>query len=256
LSEAPFVVFHQLFPEAPAPRPADPTLAGSVPLRAWRHCLPFTSASGFGWYLFPPIEFSLLSDGDVVYWRASTAERWRVLDAPALLPGFADHCVQVGADELTGGGAPPFLGRGSEPNLVQIWTGILARTQPGWSLSLRPVANHPRDSRFEILDGLVQTDIWFGPLVTPVRLRKTDEAIRLLPSQPLCQLQPVLTDSYTRADHTTYEVRHGVAAMTDDDWRYYRQSLPGPHDPAQGRHGSYQRRARRPPRPAGSPPAG
>src|SRR5207302_7238046 len=83
----PLVTFYQLFPTAPAPRRADQSLGGSMPARAHHYCEPFRVASGFGWHLFPPIEFDLLWDGSRVRWRTSAAREWAVLDT-ADLPGL------------------------------------------------------------------------------------------------------------------------------------------------------------------------
>ena len=42
---------------------ADRAAAGTMPTRAFRYCEAMTSASAFGWYVFPPITFSLMWDG-------------------------------------------------------------------------------------------------------------------------------------------------------------------------------------------------
>jgi hypothetical protein len=49
---------------------------------------------------------------------------------------------------------------------VQIWSGLIARTAPGWSLLIRPPANLPRLPGLDAYEGLVETDRWFGPLFT------------------------------------------------------------------------------------------
>ena len=53
------VTFHQLLPGARLPQRADRSAAGSLPTRAFRYCEPATSAAAFGYYVFPPIGFSL-----------------------------------------------------------------------------------------------------------------------------------------------------------------------------------------------------
>jgi hypothetical protein len=55
----PLVTFHRFIPTARLPQRADRSAAGSLPTRAFRYCEPATSASGDGYYIFPPISFSL-----------------------------------------------------------------------------------------------------------------------------------------------------------------------------------------------------
>ncbi len=241
--DGPLAVFHQLYPGAPAPCRADPTLSGSVSLRAHRHCEPISAASAFGWYLLPPVDFSLMSDGETTYWKLNLDEPWHPLEHAELFPGFAEHCRAQKPDWSESTALPPFLGRSVEPNLVQLWFGVVARTRTGWSLLVRPLANHPRDSRFDVLDGIIQTDWWSGPLVTPIRIRKTDEPIRFLHTRPFCQLQPVPTESYAAETLADFEIREGLASMPNDDWAAFLSSLPpGPDGDEFGR---YRREARR-----------
>ena len=64
----PLVSFHRFVPTARLPQRADRSAAGSLPTRAFRYCEPATSASGYGYYIFPPISFSLQWDGRDVMW--------------------------------------------------------------------------------------------------------------------------------------------------------------------------------------------
>ncbi|MDG2307785.1 MAG: hypothetical protein P8R42_24665 [Candidatus Binatia bacterium] len=68
--------------------------------------------------------------------------------------------------------------------------GRLARVGVRPAARLRPLANHPRDPRYDFLGGLLAAAWSLGPLVTPLRLRKTDEPIRFRSSVPPFQIQP------------------------------------------------------------------
>ena len=58
-----------------------------LPTRAFRYCEAFTSASAFGWYVFPPISFSLHWDGEDIAWSYDGAEAWYPLGR-AQFPDF------------------------------------------------------------------------------------------------------------------------------------------------------------------------
>ena len=90
----PLATFFRLVPEARLPQRADRAAAGMMPTRAFRHCDALTTASAFGWYVFPPIQFSLIWDGSNVIWTYEGADSWYPLKT-AQFPGFADRFDQV-----------------------------------------------------------------------------------------------------------------------------------------------------------------
>ena len=67
--------------------------------------------------------------------------------------------------------------------MVQIWSGLVARTAPGWSLLVRGPANLPRNLAYEVYEGIVETDRWFGPLFTNIRFTRTNVPVSSIPSR-------------------------------------------------------------------------
>ena len=242
-SSEPLIRFRQLFSDAPAPCRADAGLSGTATLRAFRFCEPFTAASSFGWYVFPPMDFSLLWDGDLVYWKQDVADPWTELEA-VLLPGFAEKYAAEAPASILSIGAPPFLGRGPESGIVQIWTGLVVETQPDWCSLVRPLANHPRDSRYEVMDGLMETDWWSGPLVTPLRLRKTDEPIRFRKRDPLYQIQPLPRVALEETLLDSFSVDKGLDKMDASSWEALESALRL-REKDGDQIGAYKREARR-----------
>jgi len=55
--------FYRLIAEAPVPRPANRSADGMLPTRGYRYCEALASASAFGWYIYPPMNFSLVWNG-------------------------------------------------------------------------------------------------------------------------------------------------------------------------------------------------
>jgi hypothetical protein len=172
------VTFFRMIPDCPPPQRADRSAGGMLPTRAFRYCDPVTTASAFGWYVFPPFAFSLQFDGTNIKWTFGTGEQWYSLGT-AQYPDFAQYFDEHAPDDLKGY-SPPFITAFPEPGYVQIWSGLIARTKPGWSLLIRPVPNFPRSLSYELFEGIVETDSWFGPLFTNLRLKKTDYEGRLL----------------------------------------------------------------------------
>ena len=133
----PLIKFFRLVPEGRMPQRADRGAAGTIPVRAFRHCDALVTASAFGWYIFPPISFSLLWDGSDVVWTYRGAEAWYPLKS-AQFPGFSDHFDQAAPAQMRGF-APPFLVSFIEPGIIQIWSGLIVRSTPaGVRLFARP----------------------------------------------------------------------------------------------------------------------
>ena len=194
---SPTLSFHRLFREARLPERADRAAGGLMPTRAFRYCEAMTTASGFGWYVFAPMDFSLMWDGADVWWHCALLDDWALLGA-AQLPDMS-AAFDAGAPAALAGCSPPFLTVLPEPGVVQIWTGLLARTAPGWSLQVRAPANLPLPGGFTAYEGIVETDHWFGPLFTNVRLTRTGVPVVFRTEMPLVQVQAlpraILADS-------------------------------------------------------------
>ena len=91
--------FYRLIPDAPAPRPADRSADGMLPMRGYRYCEAVAAASAFGWYIYPPLSFSLVWDGVEIAWTYAGAEDWYPLRG-AQFPGFRQLFEQVAPDPV------------------------------------------------------------------------------------------------------------------------------------------------------------
>ena len=222
----PVASFRRMVTSGLAPRPADRAAGGVIPTRAFRYCEAVTTASAFGWYAFPPVAFSLVFDGTGVLWSHDGEQTWQAL-GKAHLPGYLDEFNAAAPDHLRDY-VQPFVGTFPEPGVVQVWTGLAVRMRPGWSLLLRAPANMPRQGHYELFEGIVEADRWFGPLFTNVRITKTDVPIRFNPHLPFVQMQPLPRDLYLGADARSFECVDGVAAFDDHDWADYERTVVRP----------------------------
>jgi len=185
-----------------------------------RYCDALTSATGYGYWLFPPMDFRLLWDGDEVFWSYGDDETWLPVsgtDSGAVqFPHYAAAFDAMVPEELRGY-SPPFLTPLRELGTVQMWTGLIARTRPGWSLSVRSPVNISAIPGLVTWEGIIETDLWFGPLFTNFRLTKTDMPVHIRSEVPIVQVQPVPQLAYREETLAAFECSD-VADLTSADW--------------------------------------
>lgn len=243
--------FYRLIPDAPAPRRADRSADGMIPVRGYRYCEALASASAFGWYMYPPLSFSLVWDGVEIAWTYAGAEDWYPLRG-AHFPGFRgffEKTAPAPVKEL----APPFLTPSREPGVVQIWSGFVARTAPGWALLSRSPANIPRNQGYEHFEGIFESDTWFGPLFTNIRLTRTNSPVEFHQRYPFFQVQPLLRQSYREPSFEVLDIGDLDAEL----WQAFEATIR-PNTEQMRMLGHYaagtRRRLRREPSNAPSPP--
>ena len=183
------------------------------------------------------MDFSLLWDGSEVMWTHAGVQAWQPLQSE-LFPDFDAEFDCHSPPELRSG-APAFLGALTETGLVQIWTGFAARTRPEWSLLLRPLPNLAHSKNYEVLEGIVETDRWFGPLFTNVRLTKTDVPIHFRTEFPLLQVQPLPRGAYADGPLNSFEVVPGMEHFQKNEWEAFRQAVAKPNIDPDRRFGHY-----------------
>jgi Family of unknown function (DUF6065) len=190
------IEFFHIFAEGPSPKPADPSIAGALSLRAYKYCESFVAANALGWYIYPAFDFDLRWDGHVCLVRLLGSNRkWSVLHT--IIPPELSEQIAQG---WPGGpkscpGVFPFLSYAPEYGIVQVWPGLVVRTRPGWVSLVRPLANYPHEGAFEVLEGIIETDWWVGPLLSVLRVVKTDHTIQFRRTIPFAQLQLVHRDA-------------------------------------------------------------
>ncbi|WP_159040282.1 DUF6065 family protein [Streptomyces virginiae] len=190
--------FRACFQGVVAPTRADPTLMGAASFRAAVHCQPFREATSHCWYTYPPMSCFLKWDGGAFHWLPHGQDSW--LPISSEVTGRMLYHVQgrtINKDPLL---SLPILAAAPEAGILQVWTGLIAQSPPGWSLLTRGVPNWPGEIVYEVLEGIVETDWWHGPVLANLRFRKTDEVVRLNPKIPLYAIQPLQRSAY-QIDH-------------------------------------------------------
>lgn len=176
--------------------PAEKTLHGTANRAAVRWCGPFTHANRAGWWVFPPVDIDIV-------WHGGDEFEWE------LLTPYTDadrHLIRFLLDESDDAHPALWLedeGRTKltwglvEPGVVQIWTGCIFETPPGWGLHLRSPVNLP-PSPFHVMEAILESDwlqydIWLNLLFD----RPGERAeLRREGWPPVAQLVPVPRESY------------------------------------------------------------
>lgn len=224
-NSSPTVRFLRFVESGRVPQRADRSAGGTLPTRAFRYCEAATTAAALGWYIFPPIGFRLYWTGNETYWTYADAPTWYPLGA-AQFPGFRNRFDESAPDSVKAY-SPTFLGALPEPGIIQVWSGLVAQTKPGWSLVARAPANLPRSVGYDVFEGVIEADHWFGPLFINIRLTRTDSPIEFDPNLPLFQVQPIKREAYTDAVLDNIVIS-GFETVNAEDWAAYHRTVVQP----------------------------
>jgi hypothetical protein len=239
----PVVTFYGAVPGIRAPMRADASGLGTLPSRGFQYCEALRSASSFGWYVFPPIDFTLQWDGSQIIWTYNGAKAWYPLTS-AQFPGFQTVFDRAVPKRLRGF-APPFLSAIPEPGVIQLWTGLFVESAENWSILVRPPANLPRNLGYEPFEGIVESDRWFGPLFTNIRLIKTDVPILFSTEMPVVQVQPLHRSTYAEEVSNRFGMVRGLADFPAQAWGRYEESIVKPNMEPNRPVGAYAAEVRR-----------
>lgn len=240
----PIVRFHRLIEQARLPQRADRSAAGTLPTRAYRYCEAVTTAAGYGWWIFPPTDLQFLWDGHEIFWQRTGGSDWLPLMPAAQFPDFSARFDATAPASLAGC-SPPFLTALPEPGTLQIWTGLIVRTAPDWSLLIRAPANLPSPGGYSLYEGIIEADRWFGPLFTNLRFTRTHTPVRLREDFPLAQLQPLPRIAYAEATLRASESVGDMGQFTPRDWADYQTTIAEPNADPDRPFGAYAVAARR-----------
>jgi len=229
---SPSVEFFSLYPDIRPPVLASPDLGGSLSARAARVCSPITAASGFGWQIYPPADFAVRWDGQTSEWTVlddNEPTEWLSLAGAhdGILPTskkiLADtpESRRDGLDVFDKYGGLPFIE--ADPrnaHMLEVITGIFARTPPGWWLLVREVPNWPRAGDHQVLEGIIETDWYRSYVPTMIRLTQQNRIVRFYRHIPIMAVQPI-PQAAVEAARKPPVTRCGIAEFPDEVWREF-----------------------------------
>lgn len=182
----PNINFLRGWPSSPLPKRSDASINGSISTRAFQYCEPFSAANRIGYLVYPPIDFNLIWDGSQALVQLENMEEWIIIDK-IYLPNSIDYWSETVPQNLIDT-LPVFLEAFPERGVIQIWSGYFAETPTGSSTWIRGPINQPTNPAYNILEGIIETDWWAGPLFSNIQLLKTDYPIAFRKDKPFLQV--------------------------------------------------------------------
>jgi hypothetical protein len=228
-AQTPVLQVWRLHPRGARLEPADATLGGDAPLPGRQYCGPFVLANGAGYYLYSPVDMDISYDPrEESRWTVTTYGEGYTDDDVAILRGMAANHPTHDPEMITPRTKIYFAGEHYEPrHTVQIWTGCLFRTPPGWSLWIRSPINREMTRPFQIMEGILETDWLWYDIWMNLRFTHTNVTASLRrDGPPLAQIVPV-----PRATTQHWQVEERKLAPDDpeaqgifDRWSDYQRS--------------------------------
>ena len=206
------------------PQRADKSVHGTLPTNGFRYCEAVRTASGFGWYIYLPFEIIIDWDGLEYHWSIDSGENWYLLTDAIQYPNFSTEFDEH-APENVKGYSPPFLSRTQDPNILQVWSGLFARTEEGVASYIKAPSNMDNGQGYSVMEGVVQTEWWFGPLFTNLKIHRQGRPIVFRPDRPLFQVMPFSNAFYDRFEKAKPTIFEGLPALKEDDWQAYANTV-------------------------------
>ena len=202
---------------------AEKTLHGTAHRAGVRWCGPFTNANRAGWWIFPPV------DVDIV-WRGGREFEYKILTPYSnadyhLLRFLVEDDEQADVDNwLPEEGRTKFSWGLVEDSVVQIWTGCMFQTPPGWGLHIRsPINFSPLP--FHVMEAVLETDWLRYDIWLNIAFDREDEVARLRRGEwpPIAQLVPVPRETYDAQWQTEDELIHRNTPEANEAFEFFLQ---------------------------------
>jgi hypothetical protein len=173
-----FIKAWKIHPKACRIEKAEKTCEGLANKGGVQWCGPYTNANKSGFWLYSPIEIDFTYDGEkfeihhMEDYGPEDYDRVKQLIKPSDGSDMEKWCFPgVGRTKTTVGLV--------EKNVIQIWTGLIFETPPGWCLHVRSPVNFPRRN-FEIMEAMLETDwmqydIWINVSCSKGRTKITKD---------------------------------------------------------------------------------
>jgi hypothetical protein len=103
---------------------------------------------------------------------------------------------------------------------------------------VRGVANLSHGLSYHLLEGMIETDTWFGPLFDNIRIIKTDTPIEFRKDIPFLQVQPVRKEVCSDKFLQNFSVKE-LEQLSQENWDAFRQTVVTPNTVEDRKRGQY-----------------
>jgi hypothetical protein len=100
------------------------------------------------------------------------------------------------------------------------------------------VANLPQSLSYQMFEGIIETDQWFGPLFNNVRILKTDVPVEFRTDVPFLQVQPVRKEVYAGNAMQNFSVK-GLEDLSAENWEAFGHTVVRPNIAPDRKRGQY-----------------
>lgn len=194
----------RLHPDGCRVLPAEKTLQNTANEAAVKWCGPYANANRMGWWLFPP------ADTDVIWKGGRNFEYRHVSDYTDYDHHFVRSLVREGDGVdpdrwCPEGGRTKFTWGAVDDGVVQVWTGLILQTPPGWCLYVTNPVNCVHQGRlavrgpaFSVQEGVLETDWMQYDIWVNLKFLVRDKWVyfRRNAFPPLAQIVPVPRESF------------------------------------------------------------
>jgi hypothetical protein len=89
-----------------------------------------------------------------------------------------------------------------------------------------------------MLEGIIETDTWFGPLFDNVRILKTDVPVEFRSDVPFLQVQPIRKEHYADKFLQNFTVKN-LDELSRENWDAFQRTVVAPNTAPDRKHGQY-----------------
>jgi hypothetical protein len=184
----------EIHPQASKIEHAEKTCMGSANKAAVQWCGPYVNANQSGFWVHPPIDMDFVFNGesfDILNMEDFGGQDFDIVKSlvrPEDNSSFEKWCFPgTGRTKMTFGLV--------EKNVMQMWTGLIFQTPPGWCLHIRSPINFPNEG-FNIVEAVLETDWMQYDIWMNLSVNEINKKISIRKENPIAHLVPMRRESF------------------------------------------------------------
>lgn len=166
---------------------AEKTCIGTANEAGVKWCGPYSSANKLGFWVYPPVDMEFCYDGTSFSGNTEEYSNEDYFTIKSLVKTQDKINVEKWCDPNFG--RTKFTWGSADKNVVQIWTGLIFQTPPGYCLQIRSPVNFPREN-YHVMEAILDTD-WMHYDIWINLICETNKKIVIRKDQPIAHLIPI-----------------------------------------------------------------